>query len=111
MILSGLLEPEIIETILGRASVKQIFFQKKQEIIAGCSVVSGKIENKTKLRVFRNDQKIGEGEILNLKKFENQVKDVGEGNDCGIKFHGNGELQAGDILESYKMERKKRTVA
>lgn len=110
-LLSGLLEPEIIETILGRAEVKQIFFQKKQEIIVGCSVMSGKIENKTKLRVFRNDKHIGEGEILSLKKFENQVKDVGEGNDCGIKFTGNVDLQAGDQLESYKMERKKRMLA
>lgn len=110
-LLSGLLEPEILEVILGRAEVKQIFFQKKNELIAGCSVASGKIENKTKLRVFRGDQQVGEGEILNLKKFENQVKEVAEGNDCGIKFTGNVVLQAGDILESYKMERKKRTLA
>lgn len=108
-ILTGLLEPEEIETILGKAEVKQIFLTKKKEMIIGCKVVEGKIQ-KTKVRIFRNGEMIGEGRVDSLRKVDETVHEVKEGNDCGILYTGYLPLAEGDIVESYKMEKRVRTL-
>ena len=79
-IVSGLLEPEIIETILGKAEVRQIFLTKKKEMIVGCKVTEGVVK-KEKVRVFRGEEKVGEGQITTLKKVDKSVQEVQEGND------------------------------
>ena len=109
-ILTGLLEPEIVENILGRAELKKIFLTEKKELIIGCKVVKGYIENKTKVRIFRGDQIVGEGLITSLKSFDKQAHEVSEGNECGIRYEGFLPLQEGDILESYKIEKRIRTL-
>lgn len=115
-ILSGLLEPEISEVILGRAQVKQIFLHKKNDMIIGCRVLSGKLQNKAKLKVIRNqsgdaeDQIAGHGTIESLRKVDELVKEIGEGNECGIKYRGDVVLQEGDILEAYVEEKKQRSI-
>ena len=109
-ILTGLLEPEIIENILGRAEVRKVFFTEKKEMIVGCRVVKGHVENKAKVRVFRGDQMVGEGVINTLKSFEKNVNEVGEGNDCGIRYEGFMPLLENDALEAYKMEKRIRTL-
>lgn len=110
-ILSGLLEPEVTEVVLGRAEVRKIFLSEKKYMIAGCRVVSGKIENKTHLRVFRSEAAIGEGFLDTLKRINDVVHEISEGHECGIKFYGEIKLEEGDIIESWKEERKKRIVA
>ncbi len=110
-ILSGLLEPEIIETVLGRTEVKQIFLQKKKEQIIGCRVLSGKVENRSKIRIMRDDVKVGDGEVASLKFIDKVVPEIAEGNECGILYRGDVEVAPGDILECYKIERRKRTLA
>ncbi|MCX6733468.1 MAG: translation initiation factor IF-2 [Candidatus Peregrinibacteria bacterium] len=110
-ILSGLLEPEIIEIILGRTEVKQIFLTKKKEQIIGCRVLSGKVENKSKIRIMRNDVKVGDGEVATLRFIDKVVAEIAEGNECGILYRGDVVVQPGDILECYKIEKKKRTLA
>jgi len=115
-VLSGLLEPEITEVVLGRAQVKQIFFSKKNDMIIGCRVLSGKLQNKAKLRVIRNkskdeeDQVVGTGIIDSLRKTDELVKEIGEGNECGIKYKGDIILQEGDILEAYIEEKTQRSI-
>ena len=109
-ILTGMLEPEIVENILGRAEVKKIFMKEKKEMIVGCRVIKGHVENKAKIRVFRNEEKVGEGQINTLKSFEKNVNDVNEGNDCGIRYEGFMPLMEGDVLEAYKMEKRIRTL-
>lgn len=113
-ILTGMLEPEIVENILGRAEVKKIFMTEKKEMIVGCKVNKGHIENKSKVRVFRNgpegEQKVGDGQINTLKSFEKNVNEVNEGNDCGIRYEGFMPLLEGDILEAYKMDKRIRTL-
>lgn len=115
-ILSGLLEPEIVRTVLGRAEVKQIFLTKKKEMIIGCRVLTGKIQNKSKLSVIRSkagadsDQIIGEGLVNSLKKMDEVVNEIGEGNECGIKYTGNVDVEEGDILEAYSESEKHRTL-
>lgn len=109
-ILSGLLEPEITQVTLGQAQVRKIFLTEKKSMIIGCRVVSGKIENKARLRILRKDEKIGEGIIASLKKNQDAVHELSEGNECGIKFEGNVELEEGDILEAWKEERRTRII-
>lgn len=108
-ILTGLLEPEEIETIVGKAEVKQIFLTKKKEMIVGCKVTEGQLE-KVKVRVFRDGEKVGEGMINSLRKVDESVKTVKEGNECGIQYSGFLPLQEGDILEAFKMEKRVRTL-
>ncbi|MBI4994355.1 translation initiation factor IF-2 [Candidatus Peregrinibacteria bacterium] len=112
-ILSGLLEPEVIQATLGRAEIRKIFMTERKSIILGCKVLSGKVENKSRLRVFRGENQIGEGFLESLKKINDIVHEVGEGGECGIKFTGDVkslELKEGDILESWKEERKTRLI-
>jgi len=109
-IMTGLLDPESIETVTGKARVKQVFFVKRSEKIVGCGVENGVIENKSLVRVLRNDEEIGEGRIDSLKKVDKVVKEIKEGNDCGIKFVGNVDLEEGDVFECYKVETRARTL-
>jgi len=115
-LLSGLLEPEIVEVIIGRAEVKMVFLTKKKEMVIGCRVLSGKLENKAKLRVIRGrtkedtDNIVGLGVLDSLRKVDEVVHEIGAGNECGIKFVGDVSLQVGDILEAFKQEKRIRTV-
>lgn len=108
-ILNGMLEPEEVEVILGKAKVKQVFLTKKKEMIVGCKVESGHIE-KVKVRVFRKEELIGEGRISALKKVDKDVHEVAENQECGIMFAGDLKLEEGDILEAYKIEQRVRTL-
>lgn len=108
-ILTGLLEPEVIEVILGQAEVKRIFMTERKEMIVGCKVIHGHME-KVKVRVFRNNEKVGDGLINSLRKVDQSVNDVQEGNDCGILYSGFLPLKEGDVLEAYKMEKRVRTL-
>lgn len=109
-IMTGLLDPEMVETVTGKARVKQVFFAKRSERIVGCGVENGVIENKSFVRVMRGDEEIGEGRIDSLKKVDKVVKEIKEGNDCGIKFVGNVDLEEGDVFECYKVESRARTL-
>ncbi len=109
-ILTGMLKPELIEKILGRSEVKQIFFTKKKTMIIGCRVLSGIIENKAQIRLIRKDEVVGEGVVTNLRSFEKNVNEVKEGNECGIQINVDLPIEEGDILEAFKMEEKMRTL-
>ncbi len=109
-ILSGLLEPEVTQVTLGHAEVRKIFMTEKKSMIVGCRVVDGKIENKSRLRVMRKGEPAGEGFLETLKRINDIVHEIGEGNECGIKFEGNVKLEEGDLLESWKEERRTRIV-
>lgn len=109
-LLQGLLEPEIFEVDLGKAKVKKIFYSGKKEIVVGCEVTEGKIQNKTKARIVREGEKIAEVEIGSLKKVDETVDEIKEGSECGIKIVNFKDIQEGDIMENYKIEKKIRTL-
>ncbi|MFA5947469.1 MAG: translation initiation factor IF-2 [Candidatus Gracilibacteria bacterium] len=115
-ILSGLLQAEVREVLLGKATVQAIFFHKRNETIAGLKITDGKLQNKSKLKVVRgkdengNDKIIGEGMIDSLKRVAEPVHEINAGNDCGIKFKGDVELKEGDVLEAYTKEETHRTI-
>ncbi len=109
-IVTGLLEPEIIEISVGKLEVKQVFFAKRSDQIFGGKVLSGKMIKKARIRVIRNEEILGEGDIINLKKVDKEVNEIGEGNDCGIKYKGDVLVEVGDILEAYTTEKRARTL-
>ncbi len=109
-ILNGLLEPEFIEMILGEVEVKQIFFSKKKEMIVGCYVKSGLVQNKLKVRVMRGEELLGETTIASLQKNQDAQHEVKEGSECGLKITGNLKLEVGDVLIPYRMDKKIRTL-
>jgi len=109
-ILAGLLEPEIVEVILGTAEVRKIFFKRKNELVIGCKIVKGKMVNKVKARIKRGTQILGELVIGSLKKVDENVDEIKEGNECGMKLNTNLEILEGDEIEAYKLEKKIRTL-
>jgi len=109
-LLNGLLEPEIVQIDLGKVEVKKIFYAGKKDIIIGCKVMNGKIENKAKAKIVRGGEVIGEFEITSLRKVDEVVTEVKEGNECGIKIQRRIDILEGDILEIYKEEKKFRTL-
>ncbi len=116
-ILTGLIAAELVEVVLGRAQVRQVFLTKKKEIIIGCTVLSGKAEKGAKVKVVRGkteedeDNVIGMGVIQMLKKVDKDVKEINEGNDCGIKFSGDLDVQPDDVFVIFKEEEKHRTIS
>jgi translation initiation factor IF-2 len=100
----GMLAPEYKEKILGAALVKQIFKIKKIGTIAGCSVEKGYMQSKTKVRLFRNDKVIYMGEMENLKHYNDEVKEVKSGSECGITIKNYTDIKEGDVIECYILE-------
>jgi len=108
--LAGMLAPEIRETALGRAQVRQIFVISKLGPICGSYVSEGKIVRNAKVRVRRGDEVIGQGTVGSLKRFKDDVREVLAGLECGIGVDGVNGVQPGDILEVYTSEEVARTL-
>jgi translation initiation factor IF-2 len=101
--MAGLLEPEHRETIIGHAEVKQVF-QLTKGIVAGCLVTDGRIARAARARVLRKRQPVYDGGISTLRRFQDDVKEVRSGLECGIKLGNFSEYQVGDIIECYQLE-------
>lgn len=95
----SLLEPEIEEIELGKAEVRQVFTVGKTNKIAGCYVLEGKIVRSKTAVLYRNGEQIFRGEIDQLKRFKDDVKEVATGFECGISFAKFNDIQEGDIIE------------
>jgi len=108
--LAGMLAPEIRETTLGRAQVRQIFVISKLGPVCGSYVTEGKIVRNAKVRVRRGDEVVGEGTVGSLKRFKDDVREVLAGLECGIGVDGVTGVQPGDILEVYTVEEVARTL-
>jgi len=108
--LAGMLAPEIRETALGKAQVRQIFVISKLGPICGSYVAEGKIVRNAKVRVRRGDEVVGQGTVGSLKRFKDDVREVLAGLECGIGVDGVNGVQPGDILEVYTSEEVARTL-
>ncbi|MFZ4461937.1 MAG: translation initiation factor IF-2 [Patescibacteria group bacterium] len=106
-IITGMVDLRFDDVDLGTAEVKAIFYNGKDKFIAGLAVKTGKIENKSKIRVIRNNEKVGSGEVVNLKTGPLDVHEIEAGGECGITFKGDLKLEIGDMLELYKMVARK----
>jgi len=108
--LAGMLAPEIRETALGKAQVRQIFVISKLGPICGSYVSEGKIVRNARVRVRRADEVVGQGTVGSLKRFKDDVREVLAGLECGIGVDGVNGVQPGDILEVYTSEEVARTL-
>jgi translation initiation factor IF-2 len=105
----GLLDPELRETALGTAVVKQVF-QLSKFPVAGCSVVSGRIVRNARARVVRKRQPIYDGAVATLKRFQDDASEVRAGLECGIRLGDFNEYLADDLIECYQLEKFTQTL-
>lgn len=108
--MSGLLDPEIKEEITGRAEVRETFKVPGVGIVAGLYVTEGVINRNDKVRLIRDGVVITEGNIASLKRFENDVKEVKEGYECGLGIEDYNDIKTGDELEVFTIKKIKRTL-
>jgi translation initiation factor IF-2 len=101
--MAGLLDPEHRETVIGHTEVKQIF-KLSRGIVAGCLVTDGRIARTARARVLRRRQPVYDGGLSTLRRFQDDVKEVRVGLECGIKLGDFNEYQVGDIIECYQLE-------
>jgi translation initiation factor IF-2 len=103
--LKGMLEPEFVEKVVGRANVLAVFPISKVGKIAGCRVVEGEIRRNAKVRLLRGKDIVYEGEIASLKHEKDDVREVRTGFECGINLKNFHDLEVGDVLESFVLEK------
>lgn len=104
--IKGEIAPEYIETKIGSIEVLQKFKISRIGIIAGCLVKEGKVTNKSKLKVLRNNDLVFEGELETLRRVKNDASEVNAGTECGIKIKNFNDIEIGDILEAYEVHVK-----
>jgi translation initiation factor IF-2 len=102
--MAGLLDPDLKDTVVGSAEVRQIFELSKGIPVAGCMVTSGRIV-RGKVRVRRKKDIIYEGVTQSLRRFQDEANEVRAGMECGIRIEGFGEFQVGDAIECYAVEK------
>jgi translation initiation factor IF-2 len=108
--LSGLLDPEIKEEIIGIAEVKDVFRSSKIGAIAGSIVSEGTVQKDQPIRVLRNNVVIYEGELESLRRFKEDVKEVKSGTECGIGVKDYNDIKPGDQVEVFRRTEIERTV-
>ncbi len=108
--LAGMLEPEVVETIQGRAEVRQIFHVGKGQQIAGSYVTDGRIV-RGGARVYRNGQLVATDRVSSVRRFKDDVREVQAGYECGIALTGYHQLEELDIIESFTSETIARAVS
>ncbi|MFZ3070232.1 MAG: translation initiation factor IF-2 [Anaerolineaceae bacterium] len=103
--LKGLLEPEMVEKVIGKAAVLATFKVSKGGMAAGCRILSGEIRRNAQVRVIRNSEAVFTGEIAALKREKEDVRDVREGMECGITLKNFEDFEIGDTIECFVMEK------
>ena len=106
----GLLVPEIKEVHLGRAVVRQVFKISKVGAVAGCFVTQGVIERASKVRLIREGREVYKGTIEALKRFKDDVKEVPQNFECGIKIGNSDDIKSDDVIEAYRIDIIRRTL-
>ena len=106
--MKGMLEPKYEEKVIGNAEVRQTFKISNVGTIAGCYVLSGKVERNAGVRVIRENVVIHDGHLVTLKRFKDEVKEVGKGFECGIQIENYNDIKEGDTIEVYIMEEIRR---
>ena len=105
--MTGLLDPEFVEKVIGLAEVRQVYKVSKIGTIAGAYVTEGKVSRDGKVRVIRDSVVIYEGEIDTLRRFKDDVKEVQSGYECGMTVENFNDIKEGDVFEVYIMEEVK----
>jgi translation initiation factor IF-2 len=106
--MEGLLEPEEVETTVGTAEVRQTFRASRVGTIAGCFVRDGVIRRGSRVRLVRGGTIIWDGRIGSLKRFQDDVREVEAGFECGIVLEGYADVKEEDVLEAYETRQVER---
>lgn len=104
--MEGLLQPAQIEVEIGHAEVRAVFSVGKGGMVAGCYIQDGRCERNARMRVWRQDKVVYTGKVTTLKRFKDDVKEVGTGYECGISSTNYNEFQTGDRLEFFLIQSK-----
>lgn len=102
--MEGLLEPDKIEEVSGRAEIRQVFKISKMGNVAGCMVTSGKIRRANKVRLIRDNKVIYTGMLGSLKRIKDDAAEVAEGYECGLSIDGYKDIRVGDQVESFEVK-------
>jgi len=105
-IAGGLIAPQMIEVVLGRAEVRRAYSISRVGTIAGCYVMSGRIVRGAKARLIRDGAVVHEGVIGSLRRFKDDVREVQEGFECGIGLERYNDVKERDIIEAFDLEAK-----
>ena len=108
--MSGLLAPTLRETMLGNATILEVFDISKIGKVAGCRVTDGNVERGANVRLIRDNVVVHEGKLSTLKRFKDEVKEVTAGQECGMAFENYQDMRAGDVIECYRVEEIKRSL-
>jgi translation initiation factor IF-2 len=108
--MSGLLAPTLRETMLGNATILEIFNVSKVGKIAGCRVTDGVVERGANVRLIRDNVVVHEGKLSQLKRFKDDVKEVTAGQECGMAFENYQDMRQGDVIECYRVETIQRSL-
>ncbi|MEO1469253.1 MAG: translation initiation factor IF-2 [Pseudomonadota bacterium] len=107
---SGLLSPEVRETYLGYASIKQVFKVSNVGKVAGCEVTDGLARRSAGVRLLRDDVVIHEGKLKTLKRFKDEVNEVRAGQECGMAFENYEDIREGDVIEIFETQEVERAL-
>jgi translation initiation factor IF-2 len=108
--MSGLLAPTLREEMLGNALILEIFNISKVGNVAGCRVTDGVVQRGASVRLIRDNVVVHEGKLSTLKRFKDEVREVGAGQECGMAFENYQDMRAGDVIECYRVEEVRRTL-
>lgn len=108
--LTGMLAPQIRETFLGNAAIKEVFNITKVGRVAGCEVTEGVVRRGSRVRLLRDDVVIHEGALSTLKRFKDEVREVTQGFECGMAFENYQDIKEGDVIECFDVEEIARTL-
>ena len=100
--MEGMLSPEMKEEITGTAEIREIFKISKVGSIAGCMVIDGKINRNSRIRIIREGVVVFTGELIALKRFKDDVKEVSKGYDCGIQIKNYNDIEQNDLIEAFQ---------
>ena len=106
--MQGLLEPAVVDVILGRAEIREIFPTRGGVKIAGCRVVEGRMTKGVTVRVTRDGKVLEESTVTSLRHFRDEVNEATTGTECGIVLQGYNDFEQGDVLEAHREERARR---
>jgi translation initiation factor IF-2 len=109
--MQGMLAPEEVEETLGTAEVRQTFRASRVGTIAGSHVLEGKITRGSRVRLVRDGTVIYEGEIASLRRFQDDVREVAAGYDCGIVLRDYADIKEGDVLETFATRQVERELS
>lgn len=103
-LLSGMLSPDVSEVLLGYAEIREVFSITKVGKVAGCMITEGTVKRGAKVRIVREDVVVHEGDLSQLKRFKDDVREVKEGYECGMGFANYNDIQVGDKVECFEIK-------